>query len=107
MTMPANPLASSHPLYQAVRSEALKTGPSFGVGGWLKTVAAWVLAQANPRQFIDTPEERQQIEKIAIDAFNALVGPNMPAIVLAGVDGFLTQMLDKVLTKLGTTIPAA
>lgn len=102
-----NPLASQHPLYQAVRAEALSTGSSFGITGWLKTIGAWVLAQANPRQLIDTPEERQQIEKIAIQAFNSFVGPSLPPFALAAVDSVLTNMIDGLLTKLATTLPAA
>ena len=103
----ANVFSKQHPLYQAIRADALSTGASFGITGWLKAIGAWILAQANPRQLIDTPEERQQIEKVAIDAFNALVGPNLPAFVLAAIDGLLTKMLDGLLTKLATTLPAA
>jgi 1-aminocyclopropane-1-carboxylate deaminase/D-cysteine desulfhydrase-like pyridoxal-dependent ACC family enzyme len=103
------PLDSQHPTYQAVLSSVAGQAT---IGGILSN--AWVVIETEGaklgRTLIDTPEERQQFERIVVGAVNAaldkLLGAAATGLEMV-VDPWIASKLDALLTKLAAATPAA
>ena len=101
----ANPLAVQHPLYQSIVS-APTVGTAIGerIKAAIGALFAWIMA--NGRTLIDEPAERQQIEAVAVQAFNALFAVELGIAGTAAADAFLAGAIDHVLLALAAAPPA-
>lgn len=72
----------------------------------INALEAWIFAKG--RSYIDTPEERQAIEAEAVKVFTSLFADELGPAGSAIVAGFVSSVLDKLLTYLAATpvIPA-
>lgn len=123
---PPSDFFGDHPMEESSTSSASRflaaqldaaaaANPHFDLSALLAAITKWVLAKADPRRLIDTPEERAAITSEATAAFERLVGPILIAkfgdavggAMVGAIKPQLGKLLDVLFLALTATLPPA
>jgi hypothetical protein len=83
-----------HPLYKAVEASA-SASASYGYGSFVETIGLYLKKQ------IDTPEERDQVLKASLLAFDNFIAPRLGPLTASALRPILSAVIGNLLINLG------
>jgi hypothetical protein len=89
-----DPSFEAHPLYKAVEASAAASA-SYGYGSFVETIGLYLKKQ------IDTPEERDQVLKAALLAFDHFIAPRLGQLTAQSLRPVISAVIGNLLINLG------